>query len=74
MLLKRIEKHISLKALQEDFRKLGINFVTAGIIGVFVNHYVGTKLATMFWTAFWVTSAGLSFLTFGLFRCGGNKE
>ena len=40
MLLERLERSIDLKALKEDFRKIGINFITAGVVGVFINHYV----------------------------------
>lgn len=39
MLLEHLERSRDLKALKEDFRKIGINFITAGIVGVFIKHY-----------------------------------
>ena len=32
MLLERLERSIDLKALKEDFRKIVINFITAGVV------------------------------------------
>jgi len=72
-MLERIEKRINLPALQEEFRKMGGNFVTAGIVGVFVNHYVGSDFSTMFFAASWIASIGLVFLTIGLMKKRGNK-
>jgi hypothetical protein len=48
MLLARMEKLIDLKGLKEDLRKIGTNFVTAGVVGVFINHYVGSNFSDMF--------------------------
>jgi hypothetical protein len=62
MRLERLEKHVNLSSLKEEFRKIGGNFI---------NHYVGSKLSTMFWSAFWVTLIGIAFLTIGLIRVGG---
>jgi hypothetical protein len=59
MLLERIEKWVDFKSLKEDFRKIGINFITAGIVGVFINHYAGSKLSAMFWVSFCVTCSGV---------------
>lgn len=66
MLLERIERSIDLKALKEDFRKIGINFVTAGIVGVFINHYVGIDFWTMSLTSASLTVAGTISLYLGL--------
>lgn len=68
MLIERIEKLINLEALQEDFRKIGVNFITAGIVGVFINHYVGTTLSIMFWSSAWVTCTGVFFSILGLLK------
>jgi hypothetical protein len=48
MWLERIEKHIDLEALKIEFRKIGTNFVTAGVVGVFINHYVGQSYLICF--------------------------
>lgn len=68
MLLKILEKNIYFNALQDEFRRIGVNFVTAGIVGVFINHFVGSQLSTMFWTAFWITVTGITFLAVGLIK------
>lgn len=69
-MLKQIEKYLNVKALQEECRKIGVNFVTAGIVGVFIDHYVGSDPSTMFWTAVWITWVGAILLTLGLFKRG----
>jgi hypothetical protein len=66
MLLARLERAINLKALKEDFRKIGINFVTAGVVGVFVNHYVGLDFWTMSFTSALLTMIGAVSLYLGL--------
>jgi hypothetical protein len=68
MLIRRIEKFINIEKLKEDARKLGVNFITAGIAGVFLNHFEGIKTSAMLWSAMWVVSIGVFFLTFGLKR------
>ncbi|MDQ8040095.1 MAG: hypothetical protein REH83_06785 [Rickettsiella sp.] len=68
MLLERLERSIDLKALKQDFRKIGINFITAGVIGVFINHYVGLDFSTMFWASLSITALGMLSLTIGLLR------
>lgn len=71
MLLACLERSIYLKALKEDFRKIGINFITAGVVGVFINHYVGIDFWTMSLTSASLTTAGLIALYLGLRR---NKQ
>lgn len=73
MLSRCIKKYIRLSALQEECRKIGTNFITAGIVGIFINHYVGSNFSTMFWAAIWISGFGLVLLTAGLFRFGDNK-
>jgi hypothetical protein len=68
MLLKRIENRIDLNALREDIRKIGINLVTAGIAGVFINHLVGSELRSMMWASLSVTSFGLLAMCLGIMR------
>lgn len=68
MLLEQLERSIDLKALKEDFRKIGINFITAGIVGVFINHYVGIDFWTMSLTSVSLTTIGIISLYLGLRR------
>ena len=66
MLLKNFKEHIKLNELQEEFKKIGVNFITAGVVGVFINHYVGVNLSDMLWASISVTSIGIATLYFGL--------
>ncbi len=68
MLLKNIGWHLDLKAIQKDFRRLATNLMTAGIVGVYINHYVGTRFSTMFWASVSVTTFGAVLLIAGLLR------
>lgn len=68
MLLKRIESRIDINGLKEDFRKIGINLITAGIAGVFINHFTGSALRSMLWAALSVTAVGMIALYLGLRR------
>jgi hypothetical protein len=38
MLIKRIDNVFSITSLQEDFRKLGVNFITAGAGALLIAH------------------------------------
>jgi hypothetical protein len=67
-MLERLERHVELRQLKEELRKLGVNFITAGVVGVFINHFVGSTLSLMFWASLWITAGGLVCLTTGLFR------
>lgn len=69
-MLKCIKKHIDFSALQEEFRKIGVNFVAAGVVGVFIYHYVGTNLSAMLWTSGFITLLGLCFLYMGTRKRG----
>ena len=66
MLLEQLERSIDLKALKEDFRKIGVNFITAGVVGVFINHYVGLDFWTMSLTSASLTIIGAIALYIGL--------
>lgn len=61
-----IEKHISFLALKEELRKLGVNFITAGIVGIFIYHYVGTDPSSMFWACLIIVFLGNVALYFGV--------
>jgi len=65
MLLKRIEKHINLEFLKEDFRKIGINLITAGPIGLFVTHIVNPTFVMWLGSA-WVFVLGAMILFWAL--------
>ena len=62
----KLEISVDLKALKEDFRKIGINFITAGVVGVFINHYVGMDFWTMSLTSASLTAIGVIPLYLGL--------
>lgn len=71
MLLTRIETLFNVAALREECKKMGSNFITAGIVGVFINHYVGTQIPVMLWSAGWVTFIGMLFLMIGTWNSKG---
>lgn len=67
-MLDYIGKLIDIKALREDIRKIGINFITAGIVGVFINYYVGLLFPTMLWASLSITILGILSLYLGLLK------
>lgn len=73
MLLKYIKRFIDSGAFKEDLRKIGINFITAGIVGIFINHYVGYKLSAMFWASAGITCMGILSMALGLSKLRGKK-
>ncbi len=72
-MLERIERHISFPALKEELRKIGVNFITAGVVGVFVYHYVGIDPVSMLWASISITVIGSIALYFGI-RKRGEKQ
>lgn len=65
--LQKFIKYFKLNFIQEELRKIGANFITTGIVGIFINHFVGTKLSTMFIAAFSIAVIGIFLLAFGSF-------
>lgn len=63
--LKRLEEYLNFESLKEDFRKIGVNFATSGMIGIFIQHIVGSWLSLMFWSAFCILGIGVIFICFG---------
>ena len=70
---KWIEKYIILSALKEEFRRIGGNFITAGIVGIFIYHYVGTDPVSMFWASILIAAVGLAALYYGVKKYGDKK-
>lgn len=69
-MIEQIKRHISFPVLKEEFRKIGVNFITGGIVGVFVYHYVGTDPLSMFWASTSITLIGSIALYFGVSNRG----
>lgn len=61
-----VETRINLHLFKEDLRKIGVNFITAGIVGVFVNHIAGFDLHNMQLSAIVIASIGVICLIYGL--------
>ena len=38
MLIRRIKHAYNIKAVKEDLRKIGVNFITAGAVGLAITH------------------------------------
>lgn len=68
MVLKYIKRYFNLKALKEDLRKLAVNLMSAGIVGIYINHYVGTELSTMFWASVSIVISGGLLLALSIMR------
>jgi len=68
LLLWYLDKFIDIVKTKDALVKLGINFITAGIVGVFVNHMAGYDINTMWSTAILIGCFGLICLTLGLGR------
>lgn len=52
--------------VKDTLVKLGINFITAGMVGVFVNHIAGYDVNTMQLSAGLISYYGLALLILGL--------
>lgn len=66
IVVKYIKKYIDSSALKEECKKMGVNFITAAVVGVFINHYVGTNLTNMLWTSELIGTFGCVLLYMGV--------
>lgn len=64
MFFKCIEKHVNLETLKTDFRKIGVNFVTAGTAGLFITRVIYPSLA-MNTGSTWMVILGAAVLYWG---------
>lgn len=69
-MLEFIKKQLDRSALKEELRRIGVNFFTAGVVGVFIYHYVGTDVVSMLWASGFITTLGLGFLYLGIKKEG----
>ena len=63
----RILKNFSIVRLKDEMRKLGVNFITGGFIGLFVTHITELKpfsIAMMLWLILF----GIIALGLGLYK------
>lgn len=67
-MIKKILKHFDFSLFREDARKIGVNFITTGIAGVFINHIVGNKTSSMLYASISIAGYGTIFLLIGLYR------
>lgn len=68
LLLEYCAKFFTDEKVKDVFVKLGMNFVTAGIVGVFINRIAGSEVTTMRLTAGFITYFGMILLMLGLRR------
>gem|GEM_PF-2761638 len=69
-LLMYLDRIIDVVQVQEVLLKLGVNFITAGIVGVFINHIAGTDAPTMQSVAVLISFIGLACILLGLLKKG----
>jgi len=65
VIIKHIEERLNLKFFKEDLRKLGVNLVTGGIIGLFITHIVGVTFLVLT-ASLWVIIIGVITTYLGL--------
>lgn len=63
--LKQLEQHVDAGSLKEDLRKLGINLITAGVIGVFITHAADANFAIII-SSISIIFSGAMFCYFGI--------
>lgn len=65
--LNYIETHVNFGLFREDSRKLGVNLLTAGIVGLFITN-IGYLDHAKLLGAVWVLAIGLSLIIIGISR------
>jgi len=66
-MLDYMETHLDLSLAKEDLRKLGVNFITAGVVGLFITHIA--DLTNVFIKgAMWAIIIGMIAILLGLYR------
>ena len=63
-----LRKIIDTDKFKDFLLKVGVNFVTAGVVGVFINHIAGNDLSTMQSTAVSIAFVGLCCTLAGIKR------
>ncbi len=61
----RVTWHIKISDLKDESRKLGINFMTAGIVGAFITNHLHLDDSV---PAIWLTLLGIVFVLGGAIR------
>lgn len=72
MLIKRIDGLLDVEKFQEDLRKLGVNFITAGASALFVAHSAGLS-PWLIITSSCVIMGGILSVFVGLLRRNNNE-
>lgn len=60
--LRIIEKFLDISAFKEELRKIGVAFISAGVVGIFLSHLVNFALAG------WLAFLGSMLLFIGLIK------
>ena len=66
-MLKHLKERLNFDALKDDARKLGVNLITAGIIGLFITHVANTPILVKL-ASFGVIITGALFAGFRLYE------
>lgn len=72
-MLELLDKKIKFDLLREDNRKLGINLITAGTIGVFITNITNEHIITLIGCA-WVSFLGILLCYFGVRKRSHDNE
>jgi hypothetical protein len=66
MLLDYIKRHIDHLSLKEEFKKIGVNLITAGLVGVFITHQIGTSTLASIASCVFLVGVGTACLYLGI--------
>lgn len=66
-MLKLLKEYFDIKIIQDEFRKIGVNFITAGFVGLFFTSTANLKFSLHF-SVLVVIAVGIFILFCGTFR------
>jgi hypothetical protein len=61
-----IKSRIDYLSLRDKFKKIGVNLVTAGVVGVFITHQVGASTLVSIGSCILVIGIGITCLYLGI--------
>lgn len=66
MLLDYIKRRIDYLSLRDEFKKIGVNLITASLVGVFITHQIGTSTFASIGSCVIVFGVGIICLYLGI--------
>lgn len=66
MLLDYIKRRIDYLSLKDELKKIGVNLITAGVVGIFITHQIGTSTLASIGSCVVVFGLGIVYLYLGI--------